>query len=361
MNNLTEHQERSPLTDFATDYLLSQWMDNGKEATPSMHNAEVEISILNQDPVSNFFGNDPKGRRGQGPSVLSTSRDLPSFYAYVSGETIKITHGVVFSQNIGNDPSPINAVVPTINGEEIGIQGGSIQASTGTIYVKVNTNTKGVVLSATIEVGDPDGSVHHEPPSGESGGVDGLYKFPIAEISSGEDFNGNQSLYVSKRNTGNIFIPNQLIEIENIGTGVSIYSGYKNGQDDKHEFKKIAGRGSFQYDSTEEDAEEQIRIVEDTETNDVRAIGNGYDGTLSFKINDLVYPSLKWKDGLVVKEDTIVVEIPVIPENPAPPTSDTITILTNDGSGPVWSNFAVKSIMICEGGVPTPIKVIVIP
>jgi hypothetical protein len=142
------------------------------------------------------------------------------------------------------------------------------------IYLRVKTDADGAPKAPTAPAfpGDPgaaDGptieafeepqqSIHHVRPSPSGGEEEGDYFFLICETES----NGatpTPAPRVVRRITGNRELPNQLIEIANIGDKREWYQGYKVGPDDKHEFRtaeQLDGGGAPIIKPLEDDEEE---------------------------------------------------------------------------------------------------------
>lgn len=111
------------------------------------------------------------------------------------------------------------------------------------VYLRVKTDADGVPKfdneSVTIEAFDEaQESIHHVRPSPSGGEEEGDYYFLLLETES----NGatpTPAPRVVRRLTGNREMPNQLIEITNIGGKRELYQGYLPGPDDKHELRTI--------------------------------------------------------------------------------------------------------------------------
>jgi hypothetical protein len=111
------------------------------------------------------------------------------------------------------------------------------------VYLRVKTDADGVPKfdneSVTIEAFDEaQESIHHVRPSPSGGEEEGDYYFLLLETES----NGatpTPAPRVVRRLTGNREMPNQLIEITNIGGKRELYQGYLPGPDDKHELRTL--------------------------------------------------------------------------------------------------------------------------
>ena len=193
---------------------------------------------------------------------------LPNFWVSTeydpTAEEFKIRceYGVVNYQNIRVEDA-LGATVPTFGGISLTDEPKVSWSGEEFVYVHQETDAKGLPLSgATVEMGSSlPGSTHHIPVSGQSGD----YYWLIAQI---EDNDGVPN--VIKRHTGNIWIPNQLVEIENVGTGSRIYKRYDDSAD-KHELRTLVERYT----------NPSINISEDGD--EVRIEGNNHDSTLTFE------------------------------------------------------------------------------
>ena len=112
------------------------------------------------------------------------------------------------------------------------------------VYLRVKTTADGMPDfgqedgPVTIEAFDSEQkSVHHVRPSPSGGEEEGDYYFLLLETES----NGatTPAPRAKRRITGNREMPNQLIEITNIGGKRELYQGYLVGPDDKHELRTI--------------------------------------------------------------------------------------------------------------------------
>jgi len=112
------------------------------------------------------------------------------------------------------------------------------------VYLRVKTTADGMPDfeqedgPVTIEAFDSEQkSIHHVRPSPSGGEEEGDYYFLLLETES----NGatTPAPRAKRRITGNREMPNQLIEIANIGGKRELYQGYLVGPDDKHELRTI--------------------------------------------------------------------------------------------------------------------------
>ena len=109
-------------------------------------------------------------------------------------------------------------------------------------YLRVKTNPDGV---PKFDDGDPpvtiesfnsvQKSIHHVRLSPTSGEEDGDYFVLLLQTVADES--DPPKPVARKRVTGNRYLPNQLIKIENIGGKREWYEGYMEGPDDKHKFR----------------------------------------------------------------------------------------------------------------------------
>jgi len=110
------------------------------------------------------------------------------------------------------------------------------------VYLRVKTDTDGLPKldgeSFTVEAFDAkQESVHHVRSSPSSGEEEGDYYFLILQT---EGNGGDPEKPIARRRiTGNREMPNQLIEIENIGGKRELYQGYLVGPDDKHQLRTV--------------------------------------------------------------------------------------------------------------------------
>jgi hypothetical protein len=110
------------------------------------------------------------------------------------------------------------------------------------VYLRVKTDADGAPKldgeSVTIEAFDEQQvDIHHVRPSPSGGEEEGDYFFLILETEG--DGGDPERPIIRRRITGNRQLPNQLIEITNIGGKRELYQGYLPGPDDKHEFRTL--------------------------------------------------------------------------------------------------------------------------
>lgn len=205
------------------------------------------------------------------------------------GWYITVEPGIVRQQNIFiEEATTIN--IPLFNGVALDADPKPQLEWDGTknhIYVHVPTDNRGTI-NGTVEIKaetTPMSSEHHVPPDpDDSVGVEGSYYFKIGEL---ESLDGGQTPSVKVRYPGNLNLPNQLIEVENVGSGATLYKGYDE-VSDIHAIKSLVGRYT--------NPAMQISEVGATE---VRIEGNGFDGTLLFTdCNDDNLAKIEVTDGL---------------------------------------------------------------
>ena len=123
---------------------------------------------------------------------------------------------------------------------------------TSWVYLRIKTTADGVPEfnqedgpTFTIEAfSEEQKSIHHVRPSPSGGEEKGDYYFLLLETEG--DGGDPEKPVIVRRITGNREMPNQLIEITNIGGKRELYQGYLPGPDDKHELRtleQIQGRG----------------------------------------------------------------------------------------------------------------------
>lgn len=161
---------------------------------------------------------------------------------YYDGSAYKyeVAPGWVIHQNIGLASQFLTKFMPTLGSTALTASpapSGSA-ASAGIVYVNVVTTERGVIEDApTIGINASlPGSTHHIPPDpGNASGTTGNYYFQIAEIS----LSGGIP-YVVSRSVGNIHVPNQLIQNENVGGYAELYQDYDD-TDDIHYWRTVKG------------------------------------------------------------------------------------------------------------------------
>lgn len=189
------------------------------------------------------------------------SGDLPPFWVSISfdidSETYKlrVEPGLVRYHNINAEDSTDGAtfhLVPKMGMTSIDESPAPSLTVDGElfVYVKVPTDDKGNPEGQTAEIelaSTAQTSAHHVPPADGAAGISGEYYFLIAELEQSEDDPPVPT--VKKRFTGNLHIPNQLIEIQNVGAPDSppldygdVYAGFDQ-SGDYHKLRRIYGEG----------------------------------------------------------------------------------------------------------------------
>lgn len=174
---------------------------------------------------------------------------------------VTVEPGLIRYQNINAEDSDDGAthyLVPEINETAIDVSPAPTLPldSELFVYVKVPTDVQGNPegLTATVELtATAQTSTHHVPPADLVSGIAGEYYFLIAEIEYSDSTPPVPS--VKKRFTGNLHIPNQLIQLENVGSPQDddpeapeptdwgdVYAGY-NKTADIHKLRRIYGEG----------------------------------------------------------------------------------------------------------------------
>ena len=230
---------------------------------------------------------DLRDRLDQGQRTSLDRIALPAFwvsYWETSGTyQFHVMPGYVTYQNMGNNldaDGPSHYMVPTLGGVSLEQQDpkptGTLGGAVCYVYVRATTDAKGVINGTPTVVSSTSkqASIHHVPPDDQdSSGTDGDYYFLLAEFEA--DAGGNPT--IKRRITGNRNIPNQLIEVENIGTGKKLHRDYLEDNDDKHELRTIIERASQPQIKVKYDNEDAMGDEEDAE--EILIEGNGYDNT----------------------------------------------------------------------------------
>lgn len=222
---------------------------------------------------------DLTGRIGFRPTNAQRPRTFPPlwvklFYSTANAQwEIAVTPGAVRYHNMGKNPDtdgPTHYLVPTLNGTALDAATPPTAAITQPyIYVKVDTDNKGVPTGTpTIEQkASATASTHHRPADPDDAtGEDGEYYFLIAKATQ-----DGSRWSMDKRLPGNLNIPNQLVEQENVGYGAKPYKGYLPDAADVHQFRSLVERASG-----------TVAINVDEETNEIRIHGTGVDDTVVF-------------------------------------------------------------------------------
>lgn len=167
-----------------------------------------------------------------------------------------ITLGYLTYQNAGASAAEQGVtgyIVPTVNGvslESEEVEPLPLPGVDSWVYLRVKTTADGVpkfspdIPPVTIEAfSTAQKSKHHVRPSPSGGEEEGDYFFLILQ-TEGEGGDPERPRVV-RRITGNRELPNQLIEIENLGNAMQnerireLYQGYLPGPDDKHQLRPL--------------------------------------------------------------------------------------------------------------------------
>ena len=164
---------------------------------------------------------------------------------------VSVTLGYLTYQNAGAseaDQGVTGYIVPKIDGVDLDseqVKPLKLPAVVSYVYLRVKTTADGVPKFSvenppvTIEAFDePQKSVHHVRPSPSGGEEEGDYFFLICETEEIPD-SDPAAPRIKRRLTGNRELPNQLVEIENIGGHRELYKGYEVGPDDKHQLRTL--------------------------------------------------------------------------------------------------------------------------
>ena len=161
---------------------------------------------------------------------------------------VTVTLGYLTYQNAGASEATQGVtgyIAPKINGvalDDEDVEPLELPDVVSFTYLRVKTTADGMPKfddedgPVTIEsFPEAQKSVHHVRPSPTSGEEEGDYYFLILETES----NGATppAPIAKRRITGNRELPNQLVEITNIGGEREWYQGYLVGPDDKHELR----------------------------------------------------------------------------------------------------------------------------
>jgi hypothetical protein len=185
-----------------------------------------------------------------------TATNAPPFWTSISRVPdsdpaeyqVTVETGYLTYQNAGAEEStlgPVGYIVPkiaTVSIEDPAVEPITLPDPVSFVYLRVKTDADGVPKfdgsSVTVEAFDAaQESIHHVRPYPGGTPVEGDYFFLLLETES----NGaTPAAPVSKRRiTGNRHMPNQLIEIENVGGEIELYKSYVEGASDKHQLRTI--------------------------------------------------------------------------------------------------------------------------
>jgi hypothetical protein len=194
----------------------------------------------------------------------------------------------------------------------------SLPGLTSFVYLKVPTNEKGVPTEADVVVeafAEEQTSTHHRPPNGPlSTAREGEYYFLLFETES--DGASSPKPVIKRALTGNKQLPNQLIEIEQIGGEVELFKGYVEA-DDRHQIRTLkaleGGSGGVSVLQVLEEPEDTVNFkwvgpggspiqinVEAEGDEGITVKGNGASGLFTFLDCDNVpVVSFEVADGLI--------------------------------------------------------------
>jgi len=254
--------------------------------------------------------------RGMSEPRPQSRKILPPFWVthYYDGSNWKysVQVGYVTWQNIG-DTDVAGYWTPTLGGTSLETEPapeGTLPGNDAFVYVRVITDDKGRIENAPtiVSSASEETSTHHEPPDEEDDpGQAGDYYFLIAEFEEETPAGGTAYPSLVRRITGNKFIPNQLVEFDNVGTGKKIHRDYLPGTDDKHELRTIK----------EKDSSPQVKVKYDNEggggdeidASEIIIEGNGISGSLAFDDCDgNPLGTLTWQDGLITSAVGLTIE-----------------------------------------------------
>lgn len=250
-------------------------------------------------------GQETREFRNEFPSLVFDS--APAFHASVvrvgDEERIAIAPGYVINQHVQSDQH-VKRITPTMGGTAIDANPEPISPA-AFIYLFVETDSKGLVTSAEIQgSGTEQSGTHHVPPEDDTSGE---YHFLLATTAT-----VGGRLTITKRITGNVFMPNQLVEIKNVGNEREIYQEYDKASDSHRlrTLKQLSGRGEaiIRPLGAEEEGDTIPfrRIAErDTEDAQIQVVVEGTDrvviqgNSVEATVTDARQVSISVKDGLV--------------------------------------------------------------
>lgn len=193
------------------------------------------------------------GSRVSLTNASRTPRPFPPLWVHFSYDAVAVawkyslTPGYLIYQQIGT-AEKLDFHTPTLGGTSLEAATpptAALPANDCYIYMRVQTDAKGVPSGAPTIVHSTteETSTHHVPPHpDEVSGIAGDYYFLLAEFEDDGATPGKPQPV--RRLTGNKQLPNQLIELENVGGAVEIYRQYLDGADDKHELRTLNERAS---------------------------------------------------------------------------------------------------------------------
>lgn len=198
-----------------------------------------------------------RGASGVKPPFWGTISRVPA--SDPAEYQVTFTEGFLTYQNAGASKSDLGVtgyISPKIknsDGQWVDMEADKVPAIplpavVSYVYLRVKTTADGVPKFAPGDDGVPGitvvafdkkkDSIHHVRPSPSGGEEEGDYYFLILETESNEA-TPTPAPRVKRRITGNRELPNQLVEIANIGGKREIYEGYLPGPDDKHQFRSL--------------------------------------------------------------------------------------------------------------------------
>lgn len=219
-----------------TDRVLAAWCNEVRTALQ-----QIEA----RQPTANV-GRGASAGGGRPPFFGTVSRVPDSDPAEYQ---VTFTLGYLTYQNAGaneSDQGVTGYLVPTIEGvpmDDEAVEPLPLPGLVSFVYLRVKTDADGIPKfdgeSVTIEAfEEAQESIHHVRPSPSGGEEEGDYFFLLLETESNEA-TPTPAPRVVRRLTGNREMPNQLVEITNIGGKRELYEGYLPGPDDKHQFRTL--------------------------------------------------------------------------------------------------------------------------
>ena len=225
---------------------------------------------------------------------------------------VTVELGYLTYQNAGAEEStlgPVGYIVPkiaTVSMEDPAVQPIQLPDVVSYVYLRVKTDADGVPKfdgsSVTVEAFDTaKDSIHHVRPYPGGTPVEGDYYFLLLET---EGNGGTPAAPIVKRRiTGNRHMPNQLIEIENVGGEIELYKAYVPGASDKHQLRtleQLTGSGkpiikpedplddTVKFRGIKEKASSpQVRVNAAAGDDEIEVRGNGFDQTFSGPVKNL--------------------------------------------------------------------------
>ena len=250
------------------------------------------------------------GGRGALPPFWTAISRVPESDPAEYQVTVEL--GYLTYQNAGAEAStlgPVGYIVPkiaTVSMEDSSVEPIPLPDVVSYVYLRVKTDADGIPkfddASVTVEAfATAQESVHHVRPYPGGTPVEGDYFFLLLETEG----NGGtpESPIPKRRITGNRHMPNQLVEIENVGGEIELYNAYVEGASDKHQFRtleQLTGSGKpiiKQEDPTddtikfrgikEKASSPQIKVNAADGDDEIEVRGNGFDQTFSGPVKNL--------------------------------------------------------------------------